>query len=225
MLLHGFATSADADWLAGRWAVPLAAAGRASLAVRLPGHAGGPPVSSPTDGTTSALVARLAQTVAASGAAEVDIVGYSLGARLAWDLVAAVDVPVRRLVLGGLSPIEPFTAVDLGAARAAATGGPAPDDLITGMITAMATAPGQDATSLLNLVEGLAREPFDPAAGPPSVPTLLIVGSEDPMAQGIDQVAGLIDDARVQRVAGDHLSTLASDAFRAAVFAFLGASQ
>lgn len=222
VLVHGFASTGTADWPAPRWAQPLAAAGRETLVVHLPGHGAGPAVTSADEVTTGRVLERLAETVRTATGDEVDVVGYSLGARLAWDLVAGCPLPVRRLVLGGLSPMEPFGAVDLAAARAFVAGGPRPADPITGIIAGMASAPGQDAASLLCLVEGLAREPFDPAAKPPTVPTLFVAGDADPMAQGIDQVAERVTGARVVRVPGDHLGALAGNEFRTAVLDFLG---
>ncbi|SER11478.1 alpha/beta fold hydrolase [Actinokineospora terrae] len=217
VLVHGFASSGDIDWPAERWADVLTEAGRETVVVHLPGHAGGPAVGSPDEVTSAHLIARLAEGI---GGGEVDLVGYSLGARLAWDLAKAI--PVRRLVLGGLSPMEPFAAVDLAVARAAAAGGPQPQDMLTGIITHLVTTPGQDTASLLNLVEGLAREPFDPAAGAPQVPTLFLAGQEDPMAQGIDHLAAQVPDAKLQHIPGDHVGALAGPDFRAAVLAFLG---
>lgn len=222
VLLHGFASRAAADWPPGRWAGPLAAAGRETLVVHLPGHGPGPAAASADEVTTGRILRRLAASVATVSTGEVDVVGYSLGARLAWDLVRTSPVPVRRLVLGGLSPVEPFGGVDLAAARAFVNGGTPPADPLTGAIAGMCAGPGQDAGSLLNLVEGLAREPFDPAADPPAVPTLFLAGEGDPMAQGIDSVAGRVAGAHVVRVPGDHLGALAGDEFRAAVFDFLG---
>ncbi|MBB5958667.1 pimeloyl-ACP methyl ester carboxylesterase [Saccharothrix tamanrassetensis] len=219
VLIHGFAASGTGDWPAERWAGPLAAAGRETVVVHLPGHAGGPAVDSADEVTTGHLLRRLAEGI---GSAEVDVVGYSLGARLAWDLAATRAVAVRRLVLGGLSPVEPFAAVDLAAARAALRGGPQPADPLTGFITGMVSGEGQDAESLLRLVEGLAREPFDPAARAPEVPTLFVAGQEDPMAGGIEQVVARVPGARLQHVPGDHLGALAGDDLRAAVFGFLG---
>ncbi|MEU5692813.1 alpha/beta fold hydrolase [Actinosynnema sp. NPDC020468] len=220
LLIHGFTATGDVDFPAERWAAPLAAAGRETIVVHLPGHGGGPAVDSADDVTTTRVLERLAEGV--GPVSEVDVVGYSLGARLAWDLVASKLVPARRLVLGGLSPMEPFAAVDLAVARAAVQGGPQPTDMLTGIITGMVSAPGQDSESLLRLVEGLARESFDPAAGAPAVPTLFLAGQEDPMAQGVDQLVGLIADARLRQVPGDHLGALAGEEFRAAVFEFLG---
>ncbi|GAA1344238.1 alpha/beta fold hydrolase [Saccharothrix algeriensis] len=219
VLIHGFAAAGATDWPAERWAGPLAEAGRETVVVHLPGHAGGPAVASADEVTTARLLRRLAEGI---GQDEVDVVGYSLGARLAWDLAATGALRVRRLVLGGLSPVEPFGAVDLAAARAAVQGGPQPTDMLTGIITSMVSGPGQDAESLLRLVEGLAREPFDPAARAPEAPTLFLAGKEDQMAQGIDQVVARVPGARLEHVPGDHLGALAGDELRTAVFRFLG---
>lgn len=221
VLIHGFASTGADDWPAARWAVPLAAAGRETLVVRLPGHGSGGPVAAPGEATTTRVLEQLATTM---GTEVVDVVGYSLGARLAWDLAAQGAVPVRQLVLGGLSAFDPFGAVDLAAARAFVAGGTTPSDPITAAVAALASAPGRDAASLLNLVEGMAREPFDPAAKQPAVPTLFVAGIDDPMAQGIDQIAALVNGARVVRVPGDHLGALAGDELRDAVFDFLGVS-
>ncbi|WP_026425668.1 alpha/beta fold hydrolase [Actinokineospora inagensis] len=217
VLIHGFATSAAIDWPADRWAAPLAAAGRETIAVHLPGHAGAPAVASADEVTTTELLRRLAEEI---GTEEVDLVGYSLGARIAWDLAATGALKVRKLVLGGLSPMEPFAVVDLAAARAAVQGGPPPTDMITGFIANMVA--GQDSDSLLRLVEGLAREPFDPAGRAPEVPTLFLAGDQDPMSQGIDSLVTRVPGAELQRVPGDHVGALAGDDLRSAVFGFLG---
>ncbi|MBB2499854.1 alpha/beta fold hydrolase [Amycolatopsis echigonensis] len=218
VLIHGFASSATSDWPAEYWADPLAAAGRETVVVHLPGHPGGPKVAEAAEVAAARVVDALAEC---AGAEEVDVVGYSLGARLAWDLASHPKVSVRRLVLGGLSPREPFAAVDLGAARTAVQGGPSPDDPLTGAIAAMAAA--GDADSLLNLVEGLASEPFDPGAGVPRVPTLFLAGRQDVMAHGIEQLVARVPGARLRQVAGDHRGALVGVEFREAVFEFLGA--
>lgn len=137
VLLHGLASRATQDWPAPVWEE--AFAGRPLVRVDLPAHGESPAVGVlPTTG----VVDLLAQAVAAvAPGEEVDLLGYSLGARLAWALAAHPALAVRRVALGGLSPMEPFTMVDLPAARLAATGGPAPADPITGMILGMTTLP------------------------------------------------------------------------------------
>jgi len=221
LLIHGLASRGRVDWPDAEWAAPLAAAGRDVYVVDLPAHGDASRPVAPV--TTTEVVDLLADVVADAGG-PVDVVAYSLGARLAWDLAGrsvAVRPAVRRLVLGGLSPIEPFTMVDLAAARAALAGGPEPADPLTGMILGMARMPGLEPAAVLHLIEGLAAEPFDPAAAPPRVPVLLIGGALDPMAQGIDALAAGLADVRVVRVPGDHLEALHDPAFRDAAQAFL----
>lgn len=221
LLVHGLASRGRVDWPDAEWATPLAAAGRDVYVVDLPAHGDASRPEAPV--TTSEVVDLLAAIVAEAGG-PVDVIAYSLGARLAWDLAGRsidADPAVRRLVLGGLSPFEPFTMVDLGAARGALAGGPEPADPLTGMILGMARMPGLEPAAVLNLVEGLAAEPFDPAAAPPAVPVLLLGGTDDPMAQGIDGLAAGIPDSRVVRVPGDHLAALHDAAFRDAAFAFV----
>jgi len=217
LFLHGLASRARLDWPSAEWDPVLA--DRPAVLVDLPAHGDSPLVGVlPTAGVVD-LLARAVDAVAAGE--EIDIVGYSLGARLAWALAGHPAVAVRRVVLGGLSPMEPFTMVDLPAARAALTGGPAPADPITGMILGMATLPGNRPDALLDLIEGLASGPFDPAVDAPTQPVLLLGGAEDPMAQGIDALAAAVPDSRVVRVPGDHLAALHAPEFRAAVVDFL----
>lgn len=217
LFLHGLASRARLDWPAPEWGQELS--GRPGVFVDLPAHGDSPAVGALP---TSEVVDLIAEAVADVAPGEqIDVVGYSLGARLAWALAGHPGVGVRRVVLGGLSPMEPFALVDLPAARAALAGGPAPADSLTGMILGMATLPGNRPQALLDLIEGLASEPFDPASGAPSQPTLLLGGTDDPMAQGIDVLAAAVPDSRVVRVPGDHLAALHSPEFRTAVRDFL----
>ena len=217
LFLHGLASRARLDWPDAEWDPVLA--DRPAVRVDLPAHGDSPAVGALS---TSGVVDLLAQAVVTACAGEeIDVVGYSLGARLAWALAGHPGLSVRRVVLGGLSPMEPFALVDLPAARAALAGGPAPADPITGMILGMATLPGNRPEALLDLIEGLASEPFDPAVGAPAQSVLLVGGVDDPMAQGIDALAAAVPDSRVMRVPGDHLAALHAPEFRAAVAEFL----
>ncbi|MFS0911573.1 alpha/beta fold hydrolase [Microbacterium sp. 179-I 3D2 NHS] len=233
VFLHGFASSGAQDWPDAEWAAVLD--GRPRLIVDLPGHGGS---ASPGITTTSAVVDALADAIAEAvaaatadagaavggeggGVAEIDLVGYSLGARLAWDLAQHPLLRVRRLVLGGLSAAEPFAFVDVAAAREALRGGAAPADPLTAMILQLASVPGNRPDALLDLVEGMATAPFDPQSRPPAVPTLLIGGADDDMFDGADRLVGLLADGRGLRVSGDHRSALHGADFRAAVRDFV----
>lgn len=218
LLLHGFASRGRVDWRDAEWVTPLSALGRDVLVVDLPGH--GESVRPTAPLPTSVAVAMLADVAVAAGG-EVDVIGYSLGARLAWDLASAPGVTVRRLVLGGLSPMEPFTQVDTVAARAALAGGAEPADPLTAMMLSMTRLPGNDPVALFHVIEGFASEAFDPIARPPEVPVLLVGGTDDPMAQCLDLLAAALPEATVLRVPGDHVAALHSPEFRSAAANFL----
>ncbi|MBN9238760.1 MAG: hypothetical protein BGO97_03675 [Micrococcales bacterium 70-64] len=203
LLIHGFAT--DSSDFTG-WADALSRAGRASILVDLPGHGTSPAPASADDAGTS----RILEAIAAIVPGELDVVGYSLGARLAWDLPRVA--PVRRLVLGGLSPFEPFAALDFAQLAAFLATGEPPADPLTGMLGGMISAPGKDARALALVMQGLAAEPFDPSS-PPAVPTLFVAGDADPMTADAPWP--------VVRVPGDHVGALRSPEFREAALAFL----
>ncbi|KQY77290.1 hypothetical protein ASD13_00945 [Microbacterium sp. Root1433D1] len=213
--LHGLASRGSVDWPDREWEGVLGE--RPRMVIDLPAHGDSVALGS---ATTSVVLDTIASSI---GAEEVDLVGYSLGARLAWDLAHHPGVAVRRLVLGGLSAGEPFAFVDLPAARAALAGDRPPRDPLTGMIVQMVSMPGNRPADLLSLIEGLAAEPFVPGHSAPAVPVLLLGGADDEMAAGIDDLAAMLPDARARRVPGDHLSALHTAEFRRAVQVFLAA--
>ncbi|MCP3426112.1 hydrolase [Rothia sp. AR01] len=149
-----------------------------------------------------------------------DVIAYSLGARLAWELPGATP-RVRRMVLGGISPREPFGAIDAAALREVLAGGE-PADPLTGQIGAMIAAPGRDTESLIEVIRGLAAEPFDPREAAPRIPVLLVAGRDDVVAQGIEELAGLLPHGELQRVPGDHRVALTGPELRDAALDFLG---
>lgn len=221
VLLHGFTSSADQDFPAQQWADYLAAQGREVIAIDLPGH-GQSPALEPGGYTTSQVLASISEAVENASTDSIDVVAYSLGARLAWDFAAKSPKPVHRMVLGGLSPQEPFGAVDAEAAQALFDGRPAPADPITAMMSQMMSAPGADSASLLSLVVGMGSQPFTPNATPPQVPTLFLAGDNDPMTQGLEDVAGIVEGSTLERIPGDHMSALQSPQFRDKALTFLG---
>jgi pimeloyl-ACP methyl ester carboxylesterase len=89
------------------------------------------------------------------------------------------------------------------------------------MIVHLISLPGNRPDALVDLIEGLAAEPFAPSPDGPRMPVLLIGGADDVMAAGIDGLAALLPDARTLQVPGDHLAALHAPEFRSAVRAFL----
>lgn len=220
LFVHGFTSSCARDFPDDLWAEPLAAAGRAVFLIDLPGHGAAPRLDGPI--APSAVVDALLG-VADDAGGVADIIGYSLGGRLAWDAAGRPGSPIRRAVLGGVSETEPFAHVDVAAARAAGAGDGDGDGLdpLTRVILSMTRGPGVDGASLLDLVEGFGAQPFVPATCAPTGPVLLVAGEDDGLAQGVESLAAPLPDARVLRVPGDHEGALHDPVFPRAALAFV----
>ncbi|MFD9889465.1 alpha/beta fold hydrolase [Amycolatopsis sp. NPDC058986] len=222
LLVHGFASDGHTDWVTTGWPAALTSAGRPVIVPDLPGHGSSPAPADAASATPEAIAGELARAVGASAElSEVDVIGYSLGARLAWELPELL--PVRRLVLGGISPMEPFGAIDVEAALAYATGGKLPGDPLTAMIARMISAPGRDPVALCRCIEGLRSAPFAPAVGTLRVPTRFVAGRDDPVSQGVEQLLALVPGSDLVTVPGDHGGALRGAKFKAAALEFLGA--
>ncbi|WP_243726979.1 alpha/beta fold hydrolase [Actinocrispum wychmicini] len=217
LLVHGFASDGHTDWITTGWPAALTAQGRRVIVPDLPGHGSSPAPKDATAATAKAMLDELARAV--GNVSEVDVIGYSLGARLAWDLPTLL--PVRRMVLGGISPVEPFGALDLTAVMAFTTGGKLSADPLTAAISRMISAPGRDPIALCRCIEGLRVEPFAPTAL--DLPVLFVRGEEDPISQGIETLVDLVPGSELVVVPGDHGGCLRGARFKAAALEFLEA--
>jgi pimeloyl-ACP methyl ester carboxylesterase len=216
LLVHGFTRSAQLDWIDPGWPPALAAQGRGAIAVDLPGH-GSCPATDRDAISVSTVIAGMVAAIDSTGQDEADVVGYSLGARLAWTLAATGRV--GRLVLGGLSPTDPMVGVDIELLRAVAQGEAAAPDPELGRLATWISQPGLDRDQTLLLIEALVADAFDPGVDLPTVPTLIVAGTED---DPVDQLTATLPNAKYLTVPGDHFGALMSAEFRAAALDFLG---
>ena len=216
LLIHGLTRSAQLDWIEPGWPSALAAQDRGTIAVDLPGH-GSCPQADPGAVSVNAIIAAMVAAIDSTGQELADVIGYSLGARLAWTLAATGRV--GHLVLGGLSPTDPTAGVDIDLVGAVARGdAKAPDPMIEGLAT-WVSLPWLDLDQTLLLLQALSAEPFDPSVDIPTTPALVVAGSKDDRS---DDIAATLPDATYRTVPGDHFSALMSPEFRAAALGFVG---
>jgi len=220
LLLHGFTSSADQDFPAQQWADYLAAHGREVIAIDLPGH-GQSPALEPGGYTTSQILASISEAVKNASTDSIDVVAYSLGARLAWDFAAkspqtrAPHGPRRAFPAGTLRRGRRRGCAGLLRRRACSRrpnhGDDEPDDERSRSRFRFPALPRRGGS-----------QPFTPNATPPQVPTLFLAGDNDPMTQGLEDVAGIVEGSTLERIPGDHMSALQSPQFRDKALAFLG---
>ncbi len=228
VLVHGLGSDAFVNWTRSGWVRALRAAGRPLVALDLRGHGSSGAPHDPAAYRLSLLVADLAAVLAETVAGrEMDAVGYSLGSRVLLEYAArpAAPAPLRRLVLGGSAGQPLLQDMDPDAVELAVGGGPTPTDPETARIArTVAALPTNDERALAALVRGLHDDPDAHRRAPdPTVPTLLAVGTDDPLHDRAHAWAAALPDARFVSLPGrNHVSAVPSGVFRTAAVEFLG---
>lgn len=227
LFIHGFASSGELNWERSRWLKYFTDAGRNVLLVDLPGH-GKDPHRNEGNWAPSQIRQSLAAIVMELDEGPVDVIGYSLGSRLAWEFAAFNPDLVEHLIMGGPGAGDPLAAFNLAQAQANVTSGEPINDDYTATIMKIASAePSNDLTTLFELIEAIKSEPYDPAAKIPSVPTLLVAGDQDDLATTMPRLRRLLRDAgtanEVLWLAGrNHANAVTSREFKEKALDFLG---
>lgn len=237
LLIHGFSSSSKLNWVDSGWVATLQGAGRRVITVDLPGHGRSHSPEDLDSYTPSRIRADLLQIAIDAGARPLrdgdpatglDIIGYSLGSRLAWEFAATQPDLVHRLVLGGPSAQDPLAAFDLAAAQKyLADGTPIEDESTAGLLKMAAMLPSNNMFAMLSLIEAIKGEPFDPAEAAPHLPILLVAGDKDERALTMPRLAAIAGKAgalvETLVIPGrTHTNVVTSRAFKDAAVEFLG---
>ncbi|MFE3515705.1 alpha/beta fold hydrolase [Streptomyces sp. NPDC059166] len=225
VLLHGFAADARTNWEGPGIVEALVARRRRVYALDARGHGES---DGPHDDTYygEALMARdVSLLIDRTGARDVHVVGYSMGAVVAL-LAAARDSRISRLVAGGVGA----GAVEVGgldtrvmppelvsAALTAEDAADAPER--TRAFRALADAVGADRLALAAQIRAVHRGalPLDRIV----VPTLVLTGDGDALATRPEVLASSIAGAELTVLPGDHLTVVRDPGFAGAIGSFL----
>jgi pimeloyl-ACP methyl ester carboxylesterase len=236
LLLHGFSSSTRLNWQDTGWLTALLEAGRRVITVDLPGHGRSGAPEDMDSYSPSRIRADLLQVAFDAGVrplrdgdpvSGLDVIGYSLGSRLAWEFGATQPELVHRLVLGGPNIADPLAAFDLVAAqRYLADGTPIADESTAGLLKMAQGLPSNNVFALLSLVEAIKGEPFDPAEAIPHMPMLLVAGEKDDRAATMPELAelGAKSGALVEQLlipGRNHSNVITSRAFKQGAIDFL----
>ncbi|GAA3692822.1 alpha/beta hydrolase [Zhihengliuella alba] len=243
LLIHGFASSTELNWVATGWVKYLNDAGRRVVAVDLPGHGqtplDGPDASAPVPSLLRAGIRRAALEAlghggdvtaagtdgrAAATEGLVDVVGYSFGARLAWGLAADYPELVHQLVLGGAAATDPLADFDVPEARAVLASGDdaarMSDPVSDALLQMAQLVPSNDVDALLRVIEAVGAEPFTPGQSVPQQPVLLVAGQRDELAETMPRLTELARGAggaeELWLPARTHSNAVTSRAFKQA---------
>ncbi len=227
ILVHGFATSAEENWRRLGWYGAFERRGARIVAFDLRGHGRS---EKPHEAAAYDVRDMAEDIVALMDHLEIgraDLMGYSLGARLAARAAASNPDRVSNLILGGVGQrmlrprdIEPGAMSMAEAMRLADPSG-ITEPTLRGF-RQFADNQGEDRIALAACSEGLgvATDPLDLEAI--RAPSLIVAGSRDDLAGSPEALAEAIPGAKAVTLPGcDHFSAIPHALFKAAVFDFL----
>ena len=102
VLVHGFASNTQVNWVQPGWVSTLTRDNRRVIALDNRGHGQSTKLYDPADYHTDLMAGDVAALIAHLGLERADVMGYSLGARITAVLAARHPERVRSVILGGV---------------------------------------------------------------------------------------------------------------------------
>jgi pimeloyl-ACP methyl ester carboxylesterase len=224
LLIHGFASNHRINWVNPRWVTTLAEAGRRVIAFDNRGHGQSEKLYALADYRLDLMTRDAANLLAYLGVERADVMGYSMGARIASFLALAEPSLVRSLVLGGLGD-RLVRDGGLPEAIAEALEAPSLDSLADPtqrMFRAFADQTKSDRAALAACVRGSRRNLTPEEAARIMQPTLVAVGERDTLAGDPSKLVALLPRAKALSIPGrDHKLAVGDKAFKAGALDFL----
>jgi pimeloyl-ACP methyl ester carboxylesterase len=223
VLVHGFASNKEVNWVATAWVSALTRAGRRVIALDDRGHGQSTKLYDPADYHSAMMAEDVRALLDHLDLPRADVIGYSMGARITAFLALAHPGRVRSAVLGGLG-IRLVEGVGLPDTIAEALEGPslaAVTDPTAYLFRAFAEQTKSDLRALAACLRGSRQTLSREAVGRTAVPLLVAVGSRDLIAGSPEELAALIPGARALVIPDrDHMLAVGDKAFKAGVAAF-----
>jgi pimeloyl-ACP methyl ester carboxylesterase len=224
VLVHGFASSKNVNWVYPGWVSELTKAGRRVIALDNRGHGDSTKLYDPESyhlGTMAGDVRALMDHLAISRA---DIMGYSMGGRITALLAYNAPERVRAAVLAGIGmgliagggPGE-NVALALEADQLADV-----TDPVGRTFRAFAEQTRSDRRALAACLRGSRRLMSRAEAAAITVPVLIAVGTTDEVAGSAHALGEVIPQARVLDIPDrDHMRAVGDKVFKTGVLEFL----
>ena len=224
LLIHGFASSARTNWADTTWLRTLSDDGRRAVLFDHRGHGASEKPHDPAAYATPLMADDARRLLDHLGIARADIVGYSMGARVAAFLALAAPDRVRSVVFGGLGH-HLVAGVGLPSGIGDAMEAPSLDaltDPMQRMFRRFAEAGGNDLAALAACIRGSRQTLSAEEVGRIAVPCLVAVGTKDAVAGDARGLAALLPRGEVLDIPDrDHNPAVGDRSFKVGVLDFL----
>jgi len=224
VLVHGFASNADVNWVHPGWMTTLNRAGRRAIALDNRGHGASSKLYDPDLYHSDRMADDVRALLDHLGIARADVMGYSMGTRIAAFFALAHPQRLRRAIFGGLG-FRLVEGVGLPENIAAALEAPslsAVRDPAAAMVRLFAEQTKSDLRALAACVRGSRQTLTREQAAQIVSPVLVAVGTKDSIAGSAQALAALLPRGRAFDIPGrDHMLAVGDRVFKAAVLDFL----
>jgi pimeloyl-ACP methyl ester carboxylesterase len=224
VLVHGFASTKEVNWVNTAWVTTLTRAGRRVIALDNRGHGQSTKLYDPADYHTAKMAGDVAALMDHLKIERADIMGYSMGARITAYLAADYKTYVRSAILGGLG-IHLVDGVGLPMSIADALEAPSLADVTDPMgrvFRAFADQTKSDRKALAACIRGSRQTLTREEVAKIGIPVLVAVGTKDPVAGSAHELAALIPGARALDIPDrDHMLAVGDKVYKAGVLEFL----
>jgi pimeloyl-ACP methyl ester carboxylesterase len=224
VLVHGFASNKDVNWVYPGWVSTLRHAGRRVIALDNRGHGESTKLYDPAAYHSFLMAEDVRALLDWLGLSCADVMRYSMGARITAFLSLAHPERVRAAVFGGLgirlvndTELPETIALALEAPSLAEISDPAGHTF-----RAFAEQTHSDLKALAACMRGSRQTLSRAEVGRIAVPLLVAVGSQDHIAGSAEQLTALIPGAKALTIPGrDHMLAVGDRVFKAGVLEFL----
>ena len=224
LLIHGFASNHQVNWVDTGWVKHLEGEGRRVIAIDNRGHGQSEKLYDRERYGAPEMAEDARRLLDHLSIQRADIVGYSMGARITAFLAMAHGERVRSAVLGGLAEglIKGVGAAEPIAAALEAPSAALLRDPKQMAYRRFAEMTRGDLKALAACMRGARRRIGEDEVAKISCPVLVAAGSDDEIAGSAEYLANLIPRAKAFVIEGrDHMTSVGARPFKQAVSAFL----
>jgi len=224
VLVHGFASTKEVNWVNPGWVSTLTRDGRRVIALDNRGHGASGKLYDPSAYHSATMADDVRALLDHLKIERADVMGYSMGARITAFLAVKHPERIRSAILGGLG-VRLVEGVGLPESIADALEAPSLDDVRdpTGRVFRIfADQTKSDLRALAACIRG-SRQTLDRTeVAAIRAPVLVAVGTKDQVAGSAQELATLIPGARALDIPDrDHMLAVGDKVFKRGVIDFL----
>jgi pimeloyl-ACP methyl ester carboxylesterase len=226
LLIHGFASNAQVNWVGTGWVKTLVAAGRKVIAIDNRGHGQSEKLYDPAQYSAPIMADDAARLLRHLKIEKADVMGYSMGARISAFLTMQHPEMVQRAVFAGLASrmITGVGGSDAIAEALEAEGRPETLDRAAMAFRIFAEQTKSDLKALAACIRSSRVKIKEEALAAIRVPVLVVAGELDDIAGNVEGLTSIIPGSKgVVLAKRNHMNAVGDSGYKTAVVEFLNA--